>query len=290
MIDYDLSIIIPTARCSSILVKVLRYLRKALADENIEIIIATTTDNPCNKIYESICKIVKNCKLLILEKKSLKDSRSSQSNIAVNTSRGKYIYKIDDDIVPTVKLLKVVLELSRRESYDAILHLMVPSPVSIWARARMIEKMYSSFDLYQSSCRIMKRELFVKLGGYREDLVLGEDIEFQHRLLGVRPKIYMVPPLSGGFEIHLGEYKTLKEYVRRAWYYGEYADSLVRRTNPFIVYKAYVKPPTALVGSLGTLIFVWLIYKYVTLASTMLRALLSQISRFYASIRYPGGK
>ncbi len=289
MTNYNLSIVIPTARCSPTLVKVLKYLRKALANENIEIIIGTTTDNPCNKIYESICKIIKNCKLLILEKKSLKDSRSSHSNIAVNISRGKYIYKIDDDAIPTVKLLKVVIELSRQESCDAILHLMVPSPVSIWAKVRMVEKMYSSFNPYQSSCRIMKRELFVKLGGYREDLVLGEDIEFQHRLLGSRPRVCVVP-LSGGFEIHLGEYKTLKEYVRRAWYYGRYADVLIRQTNPFIVYKAYVKPPAALVGSLGTLVFVWLIYKYVTLASTMLRALLSQISRLYAFIRYPDRK
>ncbi|MEM4452667.1 MAG: glycosyltransferase [Thermosphaera sp.] len=289
MTNYNLSIVIPTARCSPTLVKVLKYLRKALANENVEIIIATTTDNPCNKIYESICNIVKNCKLLILEKKPLKDSRSSQSNIAISISRGKYIYKIDDDAIPTIKLLKAIIELSRQGSCDAILHLMVPLPVSIWARVRMAEKMYSSFNPYQSSCRIMKRELFVKLGGYREDLVLGEDIEFQHRLLGNRPRVCIIP-LSRGFEIHLGEYKTLKEYVRRAWYYGKYAGTLIRQTNPLIIYKAYVKPPKALVSSLGTLIFVWLIYKYVTLASTILRALLSQISRLYTFIRYPDKK
>jgi len=287
--NYDLSLIIFTARYSPVLVKVLKYLRKALANENIEIIIATTTDNPGNKIYESTCKIVENCKLLIIERKSLKDFRSLQSNIAVALSRGRYVFMTADDMVPTVGLLRKIIEISRQNSCDAIFHLMVPSPVSIWARVRMVEKMYSSFNPYQSSCRIMKRELFVKLGGYREDLVLGEDIEFQHRLLGSRPRVCVVP-LSGGFEIHLGEYKTLKEYVRRAWYYGRYADALIRQTNPFIVYKAYVKPPAALVGSLGTLVFVWLIYKYVTLASTMLRALLSQISRLYAFIRYPDRK
>ncbi|MEM4005480.1 MAG: hypothetical protein QXM43_07590 [Desulfurococcaceae archaeon] len=276
MTNYDLSLIIPTARYSPILVKVLKYLHKVLANENIEIIIATTTDNPGNKVYESISKIVKNCKLLILEKKSLKDSRSLQCNVAINISRGKYVYKIDDDAVPTVKLLKTIIELSRQDSYDAFFHLMVPLPVSIWARVRMIEKMFSSFDPYQSSCRIMKRELFVKLGGYRENLVLGEDIEFQHRLLRSRPRVCVIP-LSSGFEIHLGEYKALKDYVRRAWYYGKYASTLIQRTNPLIVYKAYVKPPKALVSSLGTLIFAWLLYKYVTLASTMLRALLSLI-------------
>ncbi|MEM1773411.1 MAG: glycosyltransferase family A protein, partial [Desulfurococcaceae archaeon] len=162
MTNYDLSLVIFTARYSPILVKVLKYLHKTLVNENIEIIIASTTDNPGNKIYESICKTIENCKLLIIERKSLKDFRSLQANTAVALSKGRYIFMTADDMVPTVGLLRRIIEISRQDSCDAIFHLMVPLPVSIWARVRMIEKMFSSFDPYQSSCRIMKRELFVK--------------------------------------------------------------------------------------------------------------------------------
>lgn len=62
-----LSIIIPTARYSSILIRVLKYLSKTLNEEHLEVIIVSTVDNPANKVYEALCRFIKSCRLLILE-------------------------------------------------------------------------------------------------------------------------------------------------------------------------------------------------------------------------------
>lgn len=281
--NYVLSIIIPTSRYSPTLIRVLKYFREISSNDRIEIVISSTTDNPGNKIYKLLCGFMKNCKLLTLKKKFFKDSRSLHKNIAIYVSGGKYVYVIDDDLVPTMKLIRTIIKIVEQGNCDAILHSMIPLPISIWAKVRMFEKMCASFDLYQSSCRIIKRELFIKLGGYREDLVLGEDIEFQHRLLKSTPRICVIP-LSSGFELHYGEYKTLKEYVRRAWYYGKYANILAQRMNLLTIYKAYIKPSKTLVSSLGPLFFIYLFYKYTSLACIMLQALLTQISNFLNSL------
>jgi len=252
-----LTIIIPTARFSRHLPKTLRYLRRVckIGDE-VEVVIVSTCDNPANRLYERLCKVYIDCKLIVLERLPGQDLRSMHKNLGVMQASSKYIYILDDDAFPTCKLINELLKLLRANKADAVLHAFVPYPISVWAKVRMIEKMLSSFNLERSSCRIIRRDLFIELGGYRENLVLGEDIEFQNRLLVTKPKISIIS-LDKGFEIHLGEYKTLSDYIRRAFYYGKYIDktlhtlgvnralkafSLLMTSNVVTIYRLYVFP------------------------------------------------
>jgi len=241
-----LSIIVPTARFSRSFLKTLRYLRRIckIGDE-IEVVIVSTCDNPANRLYEYLCKADVNCKLIVLERLPGQDLRARQKNLGVLQASSRYIYLLDDDAFPTCKLINELLKLLRADEVDAALHTLVPYPVSIWAKVRMIEKILSSFYLERSSCRILRRDLFIKLGGYREELVLGEDIEFQDRLLVGRPKIIAILP-DKGFEIHLGEYKTLSAYIRRAYYYGRHMKTLAQYIGVRRMLHAYVATPIAI--------------------------------------------
>lgn len=245
MSKYALSIIIPTDRYSPYLAKILRYLKYVCNYYDIEIIIISTTDNPANRLYEKICKNFSSCIYYTIEREKRKDTRARQMNLGVFLSHSDYVYIIGDDLLPTCKLLRNLLEVLRYRGVDAILHAMIPRPISLWSKIRMIEKIFSSFNIQKSSCRIIRRDIFIKLGGYRDDLVLGEDIDFQNRLVAIKPNIIAILP-DKGFEIHLGEYKTLSAYIRRAYYYGKHMKTLAQYIGVRRMLHAYVATPIAI--------------------------------------------
>jgi len=275
-----LSIIIPSARFSRQLPKTLRYLRRVCKiGGEVEVIIVSTRDNPSNRLYELLCKADVNCKLVVLERSPGQDLRAKHKNLGVLQASSKYIYILDDDAFPTCKLISELLKLLRANEADAILHAFVPYPVSIWAKVRMIEKMLSSFNLERSSCRIIRRDLFIKSGGYREDLVLGEDIEFQNRLLAMKPKISVIP-LNKGFEIHLGEYEALSDYIRRALYYGKYIDRALHALGVNRALRAFSLLITSDIVAIYRLyIFPYAIYKVTEALSSVLSMILAKATR-----------
>jgi len=273
-----LSIIIPTARFSRYLPKTLRYLRKVckIGDE-VEVVIVSTNDNPANKLYEFLCKTDINCKLIVLERSPGLDLRAKHKNLGVLQASSKYIYILDDDAIPTCRLINELLSLIKESEIEAILHAFIPCPISIWAKVRMVEKMISSFDLKRSSCRIIRRDLFAKLGGYREYLVIGEDIEFQNRLLAVKPKIGIIRP-DKGFEIHLGEYKTLSGYIRRAFYYGKYIDKTLHTLGVNRAMKAFSLLITGnTITTYRLYIFPYVMYKVVESLTAILSEILTKV-------------
>jgi len=207
-------------------------------------VIVSTTDNPVNKLYRKLCDI-EGCKLLILERQPGEDMRSKHKNIGVLHCTAEYVYIIDDDAFASCSLLSSLRKILQERRPDAVLHATLPYPMSIWARVRMMEKSLSSYNLYQSSCRIIRKDVFVKLKGYRKDLVVGEDIEFQDRLLKLKPKLAIIP-IQEGFEIHLGEYRSLSSYIRRAYYYGKYLTRLARFINKSRFFHSYVVAPSSI--------------------------------------------
>jgi len=239
-----LAIVIPTARYSPHLVKFISYFRHVCLENDLEIIIVSTIDNPANKLYRKLCEI-EGCKLLILERQPGEDMRSKQMNIGVLHCSAEYVYIVADDMFASCSLLSSLRKILQERKPDAVLHATLPYPVSIWARVRMIEKIFSSYNLYQSSCRIIRKDVFVKLEGYREDLVVGEDIEFQDRLLKLKPRLAIIP-IQEGFEIHLGEYMSLSSYIRRACYYGKYLTRLARVISKSRFFHSYVVAPSSI--------------------------------------------
>jgi hypothetical protein len=137
---------------------------------------------------------------------------------------------LDDDSWMTCTLLNSIEQIITTKKPEAILHVVLPRPISIWTKIRLLEKIFSSYNLQQSISRILKKELFLEISGYAEGLLVGEDIEFQLRLLMHKPRICVIPIISG-FEIHMGEFKKLEKYVRRTCYYSKYVNKLIKETR-----------------------------------------------------------
>jgi hypothetical protein len=236
-----LSIVIPTSRYSPHLIKFARYLREVCFENDLEIVVVSTSDNPANKLYKKLCNRV-NCRLIIMERRPGEDTRAKQTNTGVTCSTSEYVYIIADDMFVSCSFLKSLKKILLEEKPDAVLHAALPYPISIWAKVRFVEKYFSSYNLLQSSSRIFRRALFIDIGGYREGLVVGEDIEFQWRLLKSSTKIAVIT-VDKGFEVHLGEFKTLNEYILRAYNYGKHLKKVLAKVKLTSITASYVIPP-----------------------------------------------
>lgn len=276
-----ISIIIPTARYSPYLPKLIHYIRDVCgkSEKDLEILIVSTQDNPANKLYEVLCKY-KECTLLVLERRPGEDARSRHKNLGVKEAKGEYVFILDDDSWVTCTLLNSMEQIISEKKPDTLLHAVLPRPASIWAKVRLLERIFSSYNLQQSSVRILRRELFLEIGGYNEELVVGEDIEFQMRLLMYKPRICAIP-LRAGFEIHMGEFKKLDKYIRRTCYYSSYVYKLIKGISTSSVTLSYILPPSGIRRLIRTfrLYYVpYLFYKCLMLLTATVCALKSLIS------------
>jgi len=266
-----LSIVIPTARYSPHLVKFVRYLREVCLENDLELVIVSTSDNPANKLYKELCNIV-NCKLAIVERRPSEDTRAKQMNTGFMHSTSEYVYIIADDMFISCSFLKSLKKILLEEKPGAVLHAALPYPISRWAKIRFVEKYFSSYNLFQSSSRILKRTLFSSIGGYREGLVVGEDMEFQLRLLKSGAKIVAIS-VGKGFEVHLGEYKTLNEYILRAYNYGKYLKKLLTEMRLTSIITSYVNPPLKFQDTLKVFRHyfpLYVFYKFILFLSTLI--------------------
>ena len=151
---------------------------------HIELIIADdgSTDNTVNslKIYSGL----KNVKILSLNHCGYV---GLVRNAAVKTSEGRWIAFLDsDDSWRNDKIEKQIAYLQSNRQYRFI------HTLEKWIRNNKIvsqnhRKHHKSGDLFETSlgkCEIcpstvlMEKELFIKYGGFREDLEICEDYEF----------------------------------------------------------------------------------------------------------------
>lgn len=144
--------------------------------------------------------------------------RSTQANYGVKMAKGKYVFLTAVDMEYTPDYLSKCVEKCEREGYDAIYTSVLTKNDSFFGKCKALErKCYVGDDAHESA-RFVKREVFLKLGGYDENIVAGEDYDFQRRLNKGGYKTGRVDVVA---EYHLGEEETLKHIIRRSYYYGK---------------------------------------------------------------------
>lgn len=143
--------------------------------------------------------------------------RSAQMNYGGKMARGEYVYFMGSDIILTPKLIEECVIIVN-EGSDAVIVWNVSDPSkSVWAKTRFYERLsYYGSDVYEGA-RFVRRDIFVKIGGFDEEIFANEDIAFGRKLsrLGVR-----IGRTKHNYELHLGEPRTLKEIVLKTYYYG----------------------------------------------------------------------
>ena len=203
------SIIIPTYNSGKTIKQCLQSI-KTQTHKNIETLIIDggSTDNTL-KIAEDF-----GCKIFILNGKE----RSPSINFGMEKSIGKYVYRVDSDVIIDSNLVKEALYKCEIEGYDAISVFWSPDPtISFWAKVRKLEKDCYKNDLLYSGARFFRRYVFESVGGFAENLVAGEDYDLYNRLAKTTFKIGIIKSQ----ELHIGEPKSVIDIIRKNYYYGK---------------------------------------------------------------------
>lgn len=146
--------------------------------------------------------------------------RSAQMNHGVSYARGKYILRVDSDMILDKELIEKCLKLCK-EGADAIVVPVLPhpnGPNNFWVSCRMLEQKMLLDDMVNVAPRFIDRSVFLSVGGYDESIVAWEDYDLHNRLLrsGCR-----ISSLQDSALWHLGEASSLGEVVVRMVRYGK---------------------------------------------------------------------
>lgn len=201
------SVVIPTKNSSGTLEKCLESVRNQTYD-NIEIIIIDnfSTDDTRAVANKYTSKIF-----------SVAPERSSQVNFGALKASGKYIYRVDSDFVLERDVISESVSLAEANEYAAVLiHNTSDPTVSFWARVRKFERDMYEHDQLNVAVRFFRKDVFISVGGFDPRLNYGEDYDLHNRIA----ENYKIGQIHAK-ELHLGEYKSLKEISRVNYYYGK---------------------------------------------------------------------
>ncbi len=155
-------------------------------------------------------------------------NRSRQINTGVKKSQGKYVYRLDSDVVIDPKLIEECVRKCEEEGCDAISTYWGPDPsISFWAKVRKLEKDCYKYDILRNAANFYRKDVFLEIGGYDENLVAGEDYDIQNRLLKKGYKHCFAE--SEG--IHLGEPVSIIEIAKKNYKYGKTTIFFLRKAK-----------------------------------------------------------
>ena len=204
------SIIIPTKNSAKTLARCLESIINQQY-ENIEIIIVD------NFSTDDTLEIARKYTTAIHE---FGPERSFQVNYGVKMASGKYVYRVDSDFVLEHNVIDEAVRYGRDPtSYSAIIiHNTSDPTVSFWAKVRKFERdMYDSgLDELKIAVRFIRRDVFLSVGGFNTRMISGEDYDLHNRII----KEYNIGRITAK-EMHLGEYKSLREVARINYFYGK---------------------------------------------------------------------
>ncbi len=148
------------------------------------------------------------------------DHRSAQKNMAVEKASGKYILTIDSDMELSSKVVENCVH--KMEANKDISGIIIPEESfgeGFWAKCKKLEKsFYIGVDWMEAS-RFMRRDDYLRVGGYNTDLTSGEDWDLSQKI-GDLGKIARIDNLIYHNEGRINLFQTVK---KKYYYAGEFA-------------------------------------------------------------------
>lgn len=146
--------------------------------------------------------------------------RSAQMNQGVLVASGKYILRVDSDMILDKDLIEKCLDLCDQGAQAVVVPVLPHQngPRNFWVSCRMLEQKMLLDDMVNVAPRFIERDIFLAIGGYDETIVAWEDYDLHNRLLksGCR-----ISSLQDSALWHLGEASSLAEMVIRMVRYGK---------------------------------------------------------------------
>jgi glycosyltransferase involved in cell wall biosynthesis len=213
------SVIIPTYNSERTLAKCLESIKNQTY-RNIEVIIVDKNSR------DKTVKIAKShaVKVFVIKAKE----RCQQVNFGAKKATGKYLYEVGSDFILEPNVIEEAVEKCEKEGYDAIvIHNTSDPTISFWSRVRKLERDCYRDDELNVAARFFRKGVFEAVGGFNESLIAAEDYDLHNRLLEKGFKIGRIQAQ----EIHIGEPKSLREVVKKHYYYGKTIREFIK-ANP----------------------------------------------------------
>lgn len=149
--------------------------------------------------------------------------RSSQKNYGAKHAVGELLYFVDSDFVLESDVIGKCVDACR--CFDAVSTVNYSVGKSLWGKSIALKESFLAHDPTIQTVKFIKRRVFLEIGGFDEDLVIGEDLDLYARLF---ERDYRVGSVDA-VEWHIGEPETLKDIARRSFYYGKVVRSYFRK-------------------------------------------------------------
>jgi glycosyltransferase involved in cell wall biosynthesis len=209
------SVIIPTFFSSKTLETCLRSIRNQ-SYQNIEaIVVDAFSHDGTREIAEKL-----GAKVFLLA-----DERSPARNFGVRLAKGRFVLLVDSDMELTLKVAEECVAKCLSEDADAVIIPEESVGRSFLARCKKLEKGMRRQEFYFEAPRFFKKEVYDLVGGYDENLVVGEDFELTQRL---RTAGFAI----GRCEARIGHHEenvSLKSLTAKLYYYGKKLPTYVRK-------------------------------------------------------------
>ena len=217
-------------------------------DNTINIINNIANQDPRIKIIKNIYKIV-----------------STGFNLALNDAKGDIIIRIDGHCEITQNYFEKCCNLLKETDADIVGGVIQTISSGLIGNAISIAQSspfgvggvkFRRIDLDKGSYvdtlafGAHRRELFVDIGSYDEEMVCNQDDEFNNRVLQAEKKIWMDPTIRTKYYARSSYFKLFKQYFN----YGFYkVRGIQKRKRLFSI--RHLVPSTFLISLIGTSIF-----------------------------------
>jgi glycosyltransferase involved in cell wall biosynthesis len=204
------SVLVPTYNSERTIEKCIKSI-KAQTYQNIEVIVI---DNFSSDRTREIAET------LGVKTLTKGPERSAQMNYGASCAKGKYILRVDSDMI----LDRDLVEKCREPCYNGIEAVIVPvlphpsGSNNFWVSCRILETRMLLDDMVNVAPRFMDRSVFLAVGGYDEAIVAWEDYDLHNRLLASKCRVFL---LQDSALWHLGEASSLSDVVVRMISYGK---------------------------------------------------------------------
>ncbi len=151
--------------------------------------------------------------------------RHVQRNYGLKKARGKYLMFIDSDMELARGLVAEAVSKCENHEYGALILPEISVGKGFWARCRMLEKKcYLQDKLMEAANRFILRRDYVKVGGYDDTLIVGEDFDLHEKLLAAGVRISRVSSMIRHHEV-----RGFREMLAKHFYYGSLMPGYLRR-------------------------------------------------------------
>lgn len=249
-----ISVIIPTFNEEKNIIHCLRSVRRQdYSRSRVEIVVVDQESS--DKTLEIARKF--GCRIIKRERPKYYTPPSISRNMGANGSSGEYLFHLDADMrLHDSKLFAKAMKLfSENKEVGALVIHERDLPGNYWARCIALErKCYVGTDM--EAARLVRRDVFEKVGGYDEKISSGEDWDIDRRYRRISEVVY-----SGLYLSHdIGKVSFWKQLKKKAKY-GRTGEAYFRKhgTTGFSIaskqllyffksYKLLMKEPLVTVG------------------------------------------